>query len=192
MAQRLFEAAELERLDQVIHHAVVQRLLHRVHIAGGRDDDHIGLLAQFAQAGQQIQPVLLLHVDIQQHQIDADAGVGQQGARLAQSGDRRLAVKTADLAQVVFVQLCHHRVVVDNQYVNHGFCSWPDREGARKIGSARPVQIRNRCCPQFLQMAADQRQANAASRSLGRKSVFEDARADRRIDAGAVVADDTV
>lgn len=46
--------------------------------------------------------------------------------------------------------------------------------------------------PQFLQMAADQRQANAASRSLGRKSVFEDARADRRIDAGAVVADDTV
>ena len=93
VAQRLFEAAELERLDQVIHHAVVQRLLHRVHIAGGRDDDHIGLLAQFAQAGQQVQPVLLLHVDIQQHQIDADAGVGQQGARLAQSGDRRLAVK---------------------------------------------------------------------------------------------------
>ncbi len=40
------------------------------------------VFAEFAQAGQQSQPVLLLHVDIQQHQIDADAGVGQQGARL--------------------------------------------------------------------------------------------------------------
>ena len=57
----------------------------------------IGLLTQFAQAGQ-IRPVLLLHVDIQQHQIDADAGIGQQDARLAQSGDRRLASETADLA----------------------------------------------------------------------------------------------
>ncbi|OQV65333.1 hypothetical protein AK51_22005 [Serratia nematodiphila DZ0503SBS1] len=61
-----------------------------------------------------------------------------------------------------------------------------------KLGQLARFGFEIDAAAQFLQMAADQRQADAASRSLGGKSVFEDTRADRRIDAGAVVADDTV
>ena len=61
-----------------------------------------------------------------------------------------------------------------------------------KLGQLARFGLEIDAAAQFLQMAADQRQADAASGSLGGKSVFEDARADRRIDAGAIVADDTV
>ena len=63
--ERLFKARELEGFDQVIHHAVVDRGLDRGGIGGGSNHDRIDAAGARTQGGQQIQPVILLHIDIQ-------------------------------------------------------------------------------------------------------------------------------
>ena len=68
--QRLLKARQLKRFNQVINHAIAQRRLDGERIGSGRIMMTSIFRPSRAKRWQQVQATLLVHIDIQQQQID--------------------------------------------------------------------------------------------------------------------------
>ena len=83
-------------------------------VGGRRDHDDVNRATRRANDGEQIQPVILLHIDIQQHQIDRLAWVGDQRLGLVERGSDAAAAKTLNAVNIQTVEVGYHGVIIDN------------------------------------------------------------------------------
>ncbi|MNP22430.1 hypothetical protein D3C76_1151020 [compost metagenome] len=112
--QRFFKTRELERLNQIIHHPVMHRGLDRRGIRGRRNHDNVDRATRGANHRQQIQAVILLHIDIEQHQIDRLRGIINDRFGLVQRGGYAAAAKTLNPVNIQTVKVGHHGIIIDN------------------------------------------------------------------------------
>ena len=112
--ERLAQAVLVERLDDVVDGAELDRGAHRGRRGRCGDGDHLDRLAAGAQAAKEVEPALARQPDVEQDQVGmqgAHRGLGLRGA----AGDAD-DVEAAHAPDEAPVHLGHDPVVLDDEH----------------------------------------------------------------------------
>ena len=115
------EALVLEGFDQVIHNAEAQGFFDVLHVVGRRDHDHVGLDVGFADLAKKFQTVHHRHVYVEDDQIGFFVFDIRQSILAVIKNRGHLDV--VGRVKIAPVDLRNHRVVFNNNRLNHSFPS---------------------------------------------------------------------
>ena len=181
------ERRERERLEEVEHDALRDRVADDVGVPGRRHRDHVAQVTGRAQPLQQAEPVSVREVHVQQHEVDRRVR-GQETHRLAGRPRHAGDLEAVEAADVGAVGLRGDRLVLHHQH--------PDRHAGAPTVTSTSAPPSGRAADADAAAVAAGRLAHQgqphpapdASACLGRPAVLEDALVVGLGDARPVVA----